>query len=69
MLNLISSDLICNGGKPTFTFKGVAGLDPRTLLNEPVCIDGHEYDVLRVETYAVMDPTGMNFGLMVKRAG
>ena len=69
MRNLTSADLLCIDNKPVFTFKGVAGLNPRTLLNEPVCIDGHEYDVLRVETYAVMDPTGMNFGLMVKRAG
>ena len=71
MTTLTSADLICVKGQshPVFTFYGVADLDPRTLKGEIVTIDGHLYEVLSVETYALMDATGTNFGLMVKRAG
>ena len=69
LLNLISADLIILEGEPVFTFKGIAGLDPRTLKDQQVMIDGHPYDVLGVDTYCVVDPSGLNFGLMVKRAG
>lgn len=70
MVNLTSADLICVKGQshPVFTFHGVKGLDPRQLKGEIVTIDGHLYEVLRVETFALMDATGTNFGLMVKRA-
>ena len=68
--NLTSADLICVKGMdhPVFTFHGVKGLDPRTLRGQWVIIDMHPYEVLRVETYALVDATGTSFGLMVKRA-
>ncbi len=66
-IELQSADLIVVTGRPVFTFTGVPGLDPRSLEGQAVTIDGHRYGVLGVETYAIVDATGHNFGLMVKR--
>ncbi len=65
--DLTSADLIVVNGKPAFTFSGVPHLDPRTLIERNVMIDGQPYFVLSVETYALYDATGTNFGLMVSR--
>lgn len=67
LLELQSADVICVGKTVMFTFAGVPGLNPRLLKGQRVRIDGHVYEVLGAETYAVMDATGMNFGLGVKR--
>lgn len=65
MLKLTSADsFTIQGVGHVKTFLGVDGLNPRTLVGQPVNIDGEDRIVRRVETHAVMDPTGMNFGLL-----
>ncbi len=65
--DLTSADLIVVNGLPAFIFSGVPHLDPRTLREQNVMIDGQPYFVMSVETYALYDATGTNFGLMVSR--
>ena len=44
---------------------GIPGLDPRPLVGQQVEIGGKPYVVKGVETYATMNATGQNFGLLV----
>ena len=44
---------------------GVPGLDPRPFVGQQVEIDGKAYVAKGVETYRVIDPTGMDFGILV----
>jgi hypothetical protein len=67
MIELVSADLIVIDKFPVFTFHGIKDLDPRKLQDALVIIDSHLYRVKRIETYAVMDATGHNFGLAVQR--
>src|SRR5262245_22823806 len=62
---LKSEDCITVNGNVVYTFAGIQGLDPRTLKGRRVEIDGYLFDVLGVETYAIVDATGTNFGLAV----
>jgi hypothetical protein len=48
------------------SFAAIEGFNPRTLLNQDVLIDGKLYHVVGVESYALKDVTGCNFGLLVK---
>ena len=48
-----------------FYFRGIPGLNPRTLQGEVVTIDGNLYTVTGVDTYAIYDATGLPFGLRV----
>ncbi len=66
-MDLVSSDLMVVDVQPVFIFHAIKGLDPRTLLNQRVNIDGHTYKVVRVETHCVVDATGHQFALMVTR--
>ena len=45
--------------------QGVDGLNPRTLIGAKVDLDGREVTVIAIETYAVMDPSGFNFGVVL----
>ena len=45
--------------------QGVDGLNPRTLIGAKVDLDGRELTVIAIETYAVMDPAGFNFGVVL----
>lgn len=60
------ADSIIVNGEVVFMFQGISGFNPRPLQHQNVFIDGTEYHVLRVETYAIYDATGHNFGLMVR---
>lgn len=64
---LVSRDSSMTPYGREFMFKGIAGLDPRSLKDNLVFIDGYRYNVISVETYAVNDPTGRNFGLIVDK--
>jgi hypothetical protein len=46
--------------------KGIPGLNPGDLLNTEVLIDGKPYFIRGVETFAIPDPTGRDFGLLVR---
>ena len=59
---LKSADLIVVNGKPVFTFEGLPGINPRILHGQQVFIDGNLYDVISVETYALLEPIGHPFG-------
>ena len=67
LLQLTAADVICVNGNVVFTFEGIAHLDPRTLADTNVIIDGRIEHVGGVETYPVNDPTGFPFGLAVTR--
>ena len=66
MVTLQSIDKVQIAGVGESTiFAGVDGLNPRTLQGQRVMVDGVEQLVKRVGTYAVMDPTGMAFELLL----
>lgn len=65
MIELTSADCLRIPRGTLFTFVGVPNLNPRPLVGHVVQIDGAPYRVIGVETYAVYDATGMNFGLLV----
>jgi hypothetical protein len=65
MLSLTSADRCTNSRGTVFTFEGIPGLDPRKILDQQVIIDGREYTAKGVETYAIYDATGTNFGIAV----
>ena len=48
--------------------QGIDGLNPRTLINAKVNLDGSEVIVIAVETYALIDPSGFHFGVLLKDA-
>lgn len=51
---------------PVYTFHGVEGLGPRSLVDTIVRVDGILYHVRRVESFCtVNDPVGSSFGLML----
>jgi hypothetical protein len=54
-----------NGPGSVATFPGIDDLDPKSLLQQRVTIDGKEYIVLGVETQAVSNTTGKPFGLLI----
>lgn len=51
-----------------FSFHGVPTLDPRQLLNQRVIIAGHEYVVTGVDSFALVDVTGLAFAVTVDDA-
>lgn len=52
-------------GYPWAAFEGIPEFDPRTLRGQSVIIDGKPFTVRGVEVYAVVNPAGMRFGLLV----
>lgn len=53
-------------GRWAFIIDGIDGFNPRTLATgEIVEIDGQQYPLLGIEVYAIADPTGLPFGLVV----
>ncbi len=44
---------------------GIEGFDPRPLVGQQVQIDGKEYAVLGVETFAILSVSGRPFSLLV----
>ncbi len=69
MLELSAADVVCVNGDVMYTFLGVKGLNPRQLRGQEVQVDGRTEIVKSVETYAIQDATGHNFGLIVVRSG
>ncbi len=65
-MKLQSADKFYLKDRLVYTFHGIEGLDPRTLQGQIVNIDGAAYRVTGVETFAIMDATGTNFGLAVE---
>lgn len=47
--------------------EGEKGLNPRTLPSTVVTVGGVTGEVCRVDTFAVMNPRGMRFGVLLKQ--
>jgi hypothetical protein len=66
-MELTSADTFhVTGRGKVFAFKGIKGFHPGVLRGKEVMIDGMLYQVRGVELYAIPDPTGRDFGLLVK---
>jgi hypothetical protein len=63
---LTSVDSFIVRGRRVFNIAAVSGLDPRTLQDQVLVLDGQTVRVRGVETYAVVDATGQPFGLLVE---
>lgn len=66
-LVLTSADSWVSEGRQFFSFEGVKGLNPRLLPCSVVVIDGERWRVYGAETFALIDPTGCEFSLCVKK--
>ncbi len=55
-------------GYQVFPFHATPGFDPRRLQGQIVQFSGKRWLVRRIETSAIMDPTGASFSLQVEPA-
>lgn len=57
------------GRGTVYSIKGVPGLNPRSVQATDVLLDGRVVHVIGVEVVGIGDPTGYDFGILVREKG